>query len=46
METPSQPEFDQENLNEDVQRMRTVWINEMVRLAFVDRSICILNESC
>lgn len=29
METPSQPEFDQENLNEDVQRMRTVWINEM-----------------
>ncbi|ETL91524.1 hypothetical protein L917_09920 [Phytophthora nicotianae] len=29
METPSQPEFDQENLNEDVQRMRTLWVNEL-----------------
>ncbi|KAF1773065.1 hypothetical protein JG687_00005487 [Phytophthora cactorum] len=29
METSSQPEFDQENLNEDVQRMRTLWVNEL-----------------
>ncbi|TDH70201.1 hypothetical protein CCR75_002224 [Bremia lactucae] len=29
METPSQPEFDQDNLNEDIQRMRTLWVNEM-----------------
>ncbi|KAI9984442.1 hypothetical protein PInf_005790 [Phytophthora infestans] len=29
MEIPSQPEFDQENLNEDVQRMRTLWVNEL-----------------
>ncbi|ETI45012.1 hypothetical protein F443_10314 [Phytophthora nicotianae P1569] len=29
METPSQPEFDQENLNEDVQHMRTLWVNEL-----------------
>ncbi|KAG7380442.1 DNA replication complex GINS protein SLD5 [Phytophthora pseudosyringae] len=29
METPSQPEFDQENLNEDVLRMRTLWVNEV-----------------
>ncbi|RLN54291.1 hypothetical protein BBJ28_00016285 [Nothophytophthora sp. Chile5] len=29
METPSQPEFDRENLNEDVTRMRTLWTNEL-----------------
>ncbi|CEG44013.1 hypothetical protein L915_10086 [Plasmopara halstedii] len=29
METSSQPEFDQENLNEDVQRMRILWVNEL-----------------
>ncbi|POM61212.1 hypothetical protein PHPALM_29808 [Phytophthora palmivora] len=29
METPSQPEFDQNNLNEDVERVRRLWVNEM-----------------
>ncbi|KAG1699015.1 hypothetical protein DVH05_014387 [Phytophthora capsici] len=29
METPSQPEFDSNELNEDVFRMRTLWVNEL-----------------
>lgn len=31
----SQAEFDHENLNEDVARMRGLWINEMVRHCIV-----------
>jgi hypothetical protein len=33
METPSQPEFDPNELNEDVSKMRTLWVNELVRLS-------------
>ncbi|KAL4162709.1 hypothetical protein PRNP1_003241 [Phytophthora ramorum] len=29
METPSQPEFDRDNLNEDIVRMRSLWVNEL-----------------
>ncbi|EGZ13769.1 hypothetical protein PHYSODRAFT_355017 [Phytophthora sojae] len=29
MESQSQPEFDRENLNEDVVNMRTLWVNEL-----------------
>ncbi|RLN47187.1 hypothetical protein BBJ29_004781 [Phytophthora kernoviae] len=29
METPSQPEFNQDNLNEDIARMSTLWVNEL-----------------
>lgn len=36
----SQAEFDQENLNEDVARMRGLWINEMVRLHMCSVTCC------
>ncbi|KAJ8577331.1 hypothetical protein ON010_g1876 [Phytophthora cinnamomi] len=29
MESQSQPEFDRENLNEDVVNMRALWVNEL-----------------
>ncbi|CAI5725608.1 unnamed protein product [Peronospora farinosa] len=29
MDTPSQPEFNQDNLNEDITRMRVIWVNEL-----------------
>lgn len=45
----SQAEFDRENLNEDVARMRGLWINEMVRLCLCAASslcVCIGGLRC
>lgn len=44
MESQSQPEFDRENLNEDVVNMRTLWVNELVRLYLLLNSLHVASK--